>query len=235
MPPESGGICGRLTSDLPLGYLQGGWLAWGGRPPPRSCRSAGKSRGLCQGGRGEHNAMFVHIPARREAKTLVESPLIGPSRGSLACLMVLCPSPCHILPLERCETKHGAVMCREKASPEPLACSPGAAGASSSEQRGSDPSSTTTTPRFRQALRAPGGRSAGAPWQAGSSLFWTPRWAQRAETDWGLGIISARLVRRCSGASAREGRQAIEGRRRGGEVLGTRLILCLVRFTNPPT
>ena len=24
MPPESGGICGRLTSDLPLGYLQGG-------------------------------------------------------------------------------------------------------------------------------------------------------------------------------------------------------------------
>jgi len=24
MPPESGGICGRLTPDLPLGYLQGG-------------------------------------------------------------------------------------------------------------------------------------------------------------------------------------------------------------------
>jgi len=24
MPPESGGICGRLTQDLPLGYLQGG-------------------------------------------------------------------------------------------------------------------------------------------------------------------------------------------------------------------
>ena len=24
MPPESGGICGRLTSDVPFGCLQGG-------------------------------------------------------------------------------------------------------------------------------------------------------------------------------------------------------------------
>ena len=189
------------------------WLAWGGRPPPRSCRGAGNSRGLC---RGEHNAMFVQIPARRDAKT--PSPLIIPSKGSLTCLKVLPPdsaSPGQILPLERCETKHGAIRYREKASPEPLACSPGAdaaAGASSSEQRGSDPSSTTTTPRFRQALRAPRGRSAGAQSQVGSSLFWTPcvrRLAQRAEIDWGLGIISATLVLRCGGASEREGRQDI--------------------------
>ena len=27
VPPESSGICGRLTSDLPLGYLQSGALA----------------------------------------------------------------------------------------------------------------------------------------------------------------------------------------------------------------
>jgi len=27
IPPESGGICGRLTQDLPLGYLQGGGQA----------------------------------------------------------------------------------------------------------------------------------------------------------------------------------------------------------------
>ena len=25
MPPQSGGICGRLTEDLPLGYLLGGF------------------------------------------------------------------------------------------------------------------------------------------------------------------------------------------------------------------
>ena len=25
MPPESGGICGKLTQDLPLGHLQGGY------------------------------------------------------------------------------------------------------------------------------------------------------------------------------------------------------------------
>ena len=29
MPPEPGGICGRLTYDLPLGYLQGGNLKHG--------------------------------------------------------------------------------------------------------------------------------------------------------------------------------------------------------------
>ena len=27
MPPESGGICGRLTKDLPMGCLQGGAVA----------------------------------------------------------------------------------------------------------------------------------------------------------------------------------------------------------------
>ena len=31
MPPESGGICGRLTRDLPLGWLQGGRYRGGDR------------------------------------------------------------------------------------------------------------------------------------------------------------------------------------------------------------
>ena len=33
MPPESGGICGRLTYDLPLGCLQGGSGGGGGEEP----------------------------------------------------------------------------------------------------------------------------------------------------------------------------------------------------------
>ena len=37
MPPQSGGICGRMTEDLPLGCLRGGLLTWprGGARTPK--------------------------------------------------------------------------------------------------------------------------------------------------------------------------------------------------------
>ena len=54
MPPESGGICGRLTEDLPLGDLQGGVYTCsiaGGRSTVRECKKdfykwTRKSKGL---------------------------------------------------------------------------------------------------------------------------------------------------------------------------------------------
>jgi len=53
MPPESVGNCRKLTSDLPLGRLQGG--TWGGARPPYLSES-------CQ--RGEGSEGLEPLPAR---------------------------------------------------------------------------------------------------------------------------------------------------------------------------
>ena len=56
MPPRISGICGRLTSDLPLGYLQGGSRPL--TPPPHTGKRC--ARGEYRGRRGRIRVRGVY-------------------------------------------------------------------------------------------------------------------------------------------------------------------------------